>query len=265
MATKTTKRGRPSKEETERRNRELQRERERRAKTQRAAITLFVLGVILIALCFIPGAAVWEAVRTAVFGVLGVCAYFAGPFVLYIAVRCAYDKLPAGGRLARVGLLLLSVAGAFYVFGEGGAPAAFKDAVVYLYKLGAARRGGGAVSVFFGWALEAGCGLLAARIVVVLLIGVSLMLITEKSLFDILEWVKGTANGVSERMKQAAEDAAAREEQAKQEAPQDDVPWKEKAKNDIDIPLDAEKAANIDAPLGPAPAPAAPQTPPQAA
>ncbi|MEA4912213.1 MAG: DNA translocase FtsK [Oscillospiraceae bacterium] len=265
MATKTTKRGRPSKEETEQKKRAVQRERERQRRTQQTAVALFALGVILVALCFIPGAAVWEAVRTALFGVLGVCAYFAGPFVLYIAVRCAYDKLPAGGRIARIALLLLSVSGAFYVFGDGGAPAKFTEAVAYLYTLGAQRLGGGAISVVLGWALEVGCGLLAAKIIVTLLLIVSLMLIAEKSLFDILEWIKGTAGGINERMKTAAQEAAARENEAAQiKENDDDLPWREKKKADIDVPLGTENS-RIDIPLGSAPAPAAQEAPQAAA
>ncbi len=269
MANSSSKRGRPSKSETERKRRAEEAKRKKTARTQGTAIWLFALGVILTALVFIPGESVWNTLRNVIFGLTGVCAYIVGPCVIYIAVRVAYDKLSASGRIAKFVFLAFSVSGALYAFSpyKPAEGTRVLDVVSFLYKYGTERGGGGIFSFPLGWLLELGCGEVAAKILVCLLILIALMLITGKTIIDLVNGVKKPVDAIKERRRIAAEEALLLAEEETEPAPAESVridipidtkPLKRGRKSAIDIPVSAPINSKIDLPVdtvGVAPAP----------
>ena len=271
MANSSTKRGRPSKTETERKRRAEEAKKRRAARTQGTAIWLFALGVVLTALAFIPGESVWDTVRNVIFGLVGVCAYVIGPCVIYIAVRVAYDKLSPSGRILKFLFLALSVSGALYAFGlyKPAAGESVWTVVRFLYQLGTEHKGGGVSAFLLGWLLELGCGEIAAKILVIVLILVALMLITGKTIIDIVNGVKKPIDGIKERRRIAAEDAELLGEEEENPIPaapaQIDIPLDPKTvrgrkKSAIDIPVTvgAPKNSKIDLPVDTVGVPPAP-------
>lgn len=278
MANSSSKRGRPSKTETERKRRAEEVKRKKAARTQGTAIWLFAVGLILTALVFIPGESVWETLRNVIFGLTGVLAYAVGPCVIYIAVRVAYDKLSASGRIAKFVFLAFSVSGALYAFSpyKPVADTPVLTVVSFLYKYGTERGGGGVFSFPLGWLLELGCGEVAAKILVCLLILLALMLITGKTIIDLVNGVKKPVDAIKERRRIAAEEAEllAEEEEinpapaepARIDIPIDAKPIRGRKKSAIDIPVVSPSNSKIDLPVdtvGVAPAP--PVTAPPAA
>ena len=75
----------------------------------RWSILLFGIGVLVFALIVVPGASVWNWVRTNIlFGVFGVGSYVLAPMLLYIAVLVACER-PVKGKLAKALLVLMLV------------------------------------------------------------------------------------------------------------------------------------------------------------
>ena len=75
----------------------------------RWSILLFGIGVLVFALIVVPGASVWNWVRTNIlFGVFGVGSYVLAPMLLYMAVLVASER-PVKGKLAKALLVLMLV------------------------------------------------------------------------------------------------------------------------------------------------------------
>lgn len=261
MANSSSKRGRPSKAESERKQRAETRKKEKEQRAQGTAIALFAIGVVLTALTFIPGESVWDTLRNVMFGLLGICAYAIGPCVIYIAVRYAFDKLSPSGRIIKFLLLAFSVSGAFYAFGlyKPSSDTEVLTVVKFLYTLGIERKGSGVMAFPLGWLLERGCGETAAKIIIILLICVSIMLITGKTIVDLVNGVRKPIDGIKEKRRLAAEeqedDGLLDEPTANAEI---DIPLDEKATKkterfNIDVPLDKSrgrrKKSDVDVPL----------------
>lgn len=84
----------------------------------RWSILLFGIGVLVFALIVVPGASVWNWVRTNIlFGVFGVGSYVLAPMLLYIAVLVACER-PVKGKLAKALLVLMLVCGTFLIFSK---------------------------------------------------------------------------------------------------------------------------------------------------
>lgn len=72
----------------------------------------------MFALIVVPGASVWNWVRTNIlFGVFGVGSYVLAPMLLYIAVLVACER-PVKGKLAKALLVLMLVCGTFLIFSK---------------------------------------------------------------------------------------------------------------------------------------------------
>ena len=59
---------------------------------QQTAIGLFAAGVLLTLLALITGESVWQTLHNALFGVFGVLAFAAGPFLIWFAIAFAFGK-----------------------------------------------------------------------------------------------------------------------------------------------------------------------------
>ena len=80
------KRGRPTKEEAERkRQAEERKRREERKKAFSTAILMF-LGLLFVSLTLIEGEKAWKAAHDACFGIMGNLAYLIGPVLLMLGV-----------------------------------------------------------------------------------------------------------------------------------------------------------------------------------
>ncbi len=181
-----------------------QAQRRRRVRNARTSLCLFVLGILFCALAFFEGEPFWNTLREVLFGVFGVCGYVVGPITLALAVFISYNKSASKLELWSGVLFFFSVAGAIYIFGSAGSPGDTPGEVVEnLYLSGTAHIGAGVSSLPFGWTLKTLCGSPAAEIMIVLAMAVLLMLLTGKTVADLVEAVK---KPISRHMDESARD-----------------------------------------------------------
>lgn len=143
----------------------------------RWSILLFGIGLLVMVMAFIPGESFWAMLRSALFGVFGVCSYGIGPLLIYLAILVA-KKQPFWITLAKAFLLMMFVSGTALVFSKVQTGQGFWDTIVSLYENGNKAFGGGLLSVVCGYTLLALCGRPVANIIVIVLLLMGVMLFT---------------------------------------------------------------------------------------
>ena len=143
----------------------------------RWSILIFAIGLLLCVMAFVPGQSIWALIRSAIFGVFGICSYGVGPLFLYLAVLVA-KKQPFWIKLAKALLLMMFVSGTALVFSKVQTQPNFGKIIVTLYENGQTTFGGGMLSIVCGYTLLAFCGRPAANIILVILLLTGIMLFT---------------------------------------------------------------------------------------
>ncbi len=152
------------------------------------SILLFGIGILLLAITFIPGNTGWQWIRgNIIFGVFGIGTYLLAPLVLYIAVKIAMHK-PILLTSIKSALLILFVCGTFFVFSPINlAGKNFIESIQYLHSASTGRwgQGPGVLSAVLGVPIVGLIGRPGANIVIVILCIVGIMFITSKTPADI--------------------------------------------------------------------------------
>ena len=218
------------------------------------SIWLFGITALFFALTYIKGQNYWSAMRTyGMFGVFGITSYLVAPAFMYLAILVAFEK-PVKKRVAQVIFAIVLASALIQVFYVGyTGEELFKESVKYLYITGCDEVGGGALAVLLGWTLVHYFGPLAAKVCLLILTAACLMLLTQITPAEILEFLQkifgDASNAASEKVN---ERRILKEEKAKQkEYYNDEEPIinrqayniaKEKHEaSRIDIPLDNNK------------------------
>ena len=247
--TPTKRKGRPTKAELEKKRRQEALARRKKQQAQQTAIALFAIGVLLTLLALITGESIWQTLHNAMFGVFGVLAYAVGPFFIWFAVAFAFGKTPAAPTCVKGAALFFSISGAMYLFGGHGASTSFGATVKQLYfgcATGADLRGGGAVSALLGWPLAKGCGDTAAKVLIVAVLFILFMLITGKTIVDLVNGVKKPIDAIAEKTA-ASRDLALEEGGARHSG----FAGLFGARKKFDIDVELEDGKSVDVPLDP--------------
>ena len=88
------------------------------ARGQLSAIILFAVSLLLICLAFIPGEAVWGALRSLLFGLFGFTSYIWPVILIYIAIMTTLGKFTSkiGYKVAEAALLTVMISTAIHIF-----------------------------------------------------------------------------------------------------------------------------------------------------
>ena len=224
---------------------------ERKQRRQTASVTLFAFSVFLFALALIKGQSLWLFMHTALFGLFGIFAYGIGPIVFFLALLIAYNRSLGGVKITSALLLIVTVCGAFLIFGGVAVPTGpFFSKIADFYVRGTQMSGGGLTSAIIGWPLLELFGRPGADITAVLLVFVFFMTLTGKSLIDLIEGVRDPVKARRKRINDRRE--------LLNELDVDDSPVKPqkgpglfvRRRSRIDIPLEP-RGKGIDIPLGP--------------
>lgn len=247
MASQTKKKGRPSKADSERKKRAARLAAEKKRRRDVTSIALLALGALLFALTVVSGEGVWRALSDALFGVFGALGYAVGPALVIIAIVVATEKTPSLGKGFCWAGFALSVWGAVFLFGAARASASFGEDIKALYAAGVTRTGGGAFSALLGRTLESLFGLVPARVTIVLLMFVFILIISGRTVADLVNGAKKPI----EKIKTAYDDRAferANAETEKETENGESPPWQAEKprlkafwRKNIDVPLDGEK------------------------
>ncbi len=242
------KRGRPTKEEAERkRQAEERKRREERKKAFSTAILMF-LGLLFVSLTLIEGEKAWKAAHDACFGIMGNLAYLIGPVLLMLGVMRGSGRKTGKAEALKWICLALTVSGMTYIFSIARPSGTkFTEIVADLYQMGADKIGTGLISALLGWPLEKWLGETGAKVTIVLLTVLALMLITGKTLVDLFRLVRRGINKMAEGIRKAREERRLEEARRFVEANslenlRQAEDFEEKAKR-IDIPLGGRKKA----------------------
>ena len=170
------------------------------------SIPLAALGLLAVALVVVPGQSAWSIVRSWLFGVFGILAYFIGPFLLYVAYLMASGYL-VGKFLAKALLLALVCASVPVVFSD------FKvgdsnllQVVQALFAWGQSRFwAGGVFGGVIGASLVALCGRPAANFVMILLFITGLMVFFAVTPRDVVQFIAYQSARLKEARSKARE------------------------------------------------------------
>lgn len=172
------------------------------------SILLFVLGLVITAMAFVPGEKFWAYLReNFLFGMFGASGYILGPVLLYIGFRVATGK-PSRLKMfwaAGFVLLLSSFIHIWFVgdvSGEG-----FINQIIELHKIGrTVPLSGGIIAALIGMPLQSVFGSLAARITITLLTVGFFMFLTDTTPYDIYVEMREKAKAEKERLAREMEE-----------------------------------------------------------
>ncbi|MEG2500424.1 MAG: DNA translocase FtsK [Oscillospiraceae bacterium] len=211
------------------------------------SILAFGIGIIILAMTYIKGEAVWAIIRTAIFAVFGVGTYLIGPAIIFVAVLVALGK-PIWGKILKILILMLFVTATVFVFSKAEVrDVPFVDIVKMLYATGAQAVGSGVLGGLLGVPLILMCGRPAANIILVVLVLVGIMLVTSVTPGDVFSFFHGHVSTAKEKRNERRakeEEYAATHKESLQEENNTAVAAQRQSR-------DKDRRTDIDVPLGP--------------
>ena len=174
-----------------------------------ASVALFGVGLVLLVMALVPGQSVWLWLHNAQRGLLGLCSWLVGPFLMYLAVCMAQGQKLAPPLIKGI-LVMLFASGTSLVF----SPVYFEgmtgmQVITALYDTGSSALGGGVLGVF-GYLLLVLCGRPAANLLLLVLLIVAVMLFTGVTPSEVSDWTKARAAGVGRSAREFATDQSER-------------------------------------------------------
>lgn len=186
------------------RNSAQQRKNETASNRQVYAIVLFCVSLLFICLAFIPGEALWGALRSLLFGLFGFTAYIWPLILIYVAVMATLNKTDSrvGSKVIESAFLMILVSSAIHIFTFSGEVDYFGD-IAYAYTkflYEGSVFGSGAIGAIIGGLilLITGSSKIPAIAIIVILIFFAIMLVTGTTLIKLF-------NGIAKPVRKASE------------------------------------------------------------
>ena len=173
---------------------QVSRRAQRRAQTPNLlpSVLLAGLGLLCVAMVLVPGQNIWRAMRGGYFGLFGIMAYLAGPFLLYLAYLLA-SGYRVGLFAGKVGLMATLCAGVPVVFSKvSTSDANAWEIIKMLYMRG--QTGfweGGVLGAPIGGTLLALFGRPASNVIMLLVFALGLMVFFAITPVDVVQFVDG--------------------------------------------------------------------------
>ena len=179
-------------------------------------VTLF-LGLVLMALAFVPGASVWRTLHDGLFGLFGCGSFVLGAALCYLAILYTRgeDLLP---HIAKLLLGLTFASGTVIVFSDIPADVPAATMIAACYQNGVnAWLSGGVLGALLGGNLLLLCGRPAANLVMAALALCASLYIFDVTPAEVWEWFCNVGGGVHEKGVAVYEQNAARRAERKAE------------------------------------------------
>ena len=179
-------------------------------------VTLF-LGLVLMALAFVPGASVWRTLHDGLFGLFGCGSFVLGAALCYLAILYTRgeDLLP---HIAKLLLGLTFASGTVIVFSNIPADVPAATMIAACYQNGVnAWLSGGVLGALLGGNLLLLCGRPAANLVMAALALCASLYIFDVTPAEVWEWFCNVGGGVHEKGVAVYEQNAARRAERKAE------------------------------------------------
>ena len=214
-----------------------QRRRSRAQDRMPAGLVTLFLGLILMALAFVPGSAVWKTLHDALFGVFGCGSFVVGAALCYLAILYTRgeDLLP---HIAKLLLGLVFASSTVIVFSDIPADVPAATMVAACYQNGVnAWLSGGALGAVLGGNLLLLCGRPAANLIMAVLALCVSLYIFDLTPAEVWQWLCAAFGGMhakgaalarqsaerrAERAAEAEEDEEEAEDEYEEEEPEDE-------------------------------------------
>lgn len=156
------------------------------------SVIIFSLGVLVAALTFVEGSALWKTIHNGLLGLFGVSVFLVAPIMIYAAIMMALDKSQNAvvAKLIQGFILILLFSAIVQVVFIGKVDGAnFSDKLKNLYFSGKTLKGGGLFSAVLGWPLLSLFNRVGASIIIVILTFTFIMLLTNISLISMFKFI----------------------------------------------------------------------------
>lgn len=188
---------------------------------------------------------VGEKIRILFLGVFGLGAYIVPVLIIILGLALVYKKnaMQINIKFYSFCLFLLATLIALFIANYevvSGADATWLDAVKYSYGLGSLNAGGGAVGGFFGYAFVKLFGMVGTIAIVSALYLVAIIMFTEISFVNIIDYIKNCIHNLYARIKNRDKEEAATRELQKKTVP------KKHEEHDLSEVDDEERLKNLD-------------------
>ncbi len=199
-----------------------------------AGIVIFAFSVIFFCLAVINGAGVWNVLHNVYVGIFGIFAACIFPLItIVVSVFYSFNKVSRSKFIAKsietVIMVLLLATFVHVVQNQTGG--SFAETITYNYKVAPTTFNGGFIGAVFGWLLLS-MGKAPAIIVNVVLFIVDFMLLTGLTVIQFFSGIAKPAKATYDKMAPAINE---RKEKRRM------------GKENIDVPLDAEPPAEVEA------------------
>ncbi len=205
------------------------------------SVIWFAVALFLMAIVFVKGENIWNAIHDFLFGVFGVTAYFY-PFLLgAVAVIFAMDR---GGstitaKVTESVVLSMLVGACIDIFSKRVPDQTFWQHLVNAYQSGVLKKSGGFLGALIGEPIFRAFGKTGAAITVILLIFVFIMVITGTTLIALFKTMLKPVKVVSEQAGNAYQARAEREAETAKAQSKNKKELKVIKGFNVDIPVDA--------------------------
>ena len=228
-----------------------QRRRSRAQDRMPAGLVTLFLGLILMALAFVPGSAVWKTLHDALFGVFGCGSFVVGAALCYLAILYTRgeDLLP---HIAKLLLGLVFASSTVIVFSDIPADVPAATMVAACYQNGVnAWLSGGALGAVLGGNLLLLCGRPAANLVMAALALCASLYIFDITPAEVWQWLCSVGGGVHEKGVAVYEQNAARRAERRAErlaAEAEEGSYEEEDPDELDEDLEDDEETGLKAP-----------------
>lgn len=156
---------------------------------------MFAAGLLVLAFALVKGESAWLTIHNFFLGMFGAAVFFVPPVLLYTSLMIARDKSGdhIKGKMIQAVILIAILCGMLRIFSSMTIPEgiSFMNRLTELYESGKELMGGGLMSLFLGETLLAVFGKTGAGIIISLLAFVWILLLFNKTVFDLLRVIKG--------------------------------------------------------------------------
>ncbi|MDD7430086.1 MAG: DNA translocase FtsK 4TM domain-containing protein [Oscillospiraceae bacterium] len=156
---------------------------------------MFAAGVLVLAFAVVKGESAWLSIHNFFLGMFGAAVFLVPPVLMYTSLMIARDTSGdhIKGRMIQSIILIVILCGMLRIFSSMTIPEgiSFMNRLTELYESGKELMGGGLMSLFLGETLLAVFGKTGAGIIISLLAFVWILLLFNKTVFDILRVIKG--------------------------------------------------------------------------
>jgi S-DNA-T family DNA segregation ATPase FtsK/SpoIIIE len=161
-------------------------------KKSAVSVILFALGLLLFAFAVVPGESAWLAVHNILLGMFSLAAYIIPFIFIYVSIIIASSDADVESKTVQGLISVFILTACLQIILVGSLPEGnfFKDILPALFEDGKKLKGGGVCGVLLSGLLLIPFGKIGATIIILLVVFVYIMILTNKSVADLLSGLK---------------------------------------------------------------------------